>query len=133
MSHIFYESVRVFLKNRLSIRNRSRVFEKAVVRPEFSRKGKVEISETALSQMVLHCISEYDKNLSIDKLTIISDGRGYKLNVGLVVPFGIELAGNMYHLREYIIENIERYTGILIEELNITIGNVSIKEKEKKY
>jgi hypothetical protein len=125
MPQIFYEGVKVFLRNRFIFRNKSRVFEKAVVRPEFSKRGKVTISETALSQMVLHCIDEYSTAIEVNKIVVIEERWGYKLNMDISVPFGVEMAGNIHRLQEYIIENIERYTGILIEELNITIDKVS--------
>jgi uncharacterized alkaline shock family protein YloU len=125
MPHIFYEGVKVFLRNRFLLRNKSRVFEKAVVRPEFSKRGKITISETALSQMVLHCIDEYNTAIEVNKIVVIEERWGYKLNMDISVPFGVEMAGAIHRLQEYIIENIERYTGILIEELNITIDKVS--------
>lgn len=125
MPQIFYEGVKVFLRNRFLFRNKSRVFEKAVVRPEFSKRGKVTISETALSQMVLHCIDEYNTAIEVNKIVVIEERWGYKLNMDISVPFGVEMAGTIHRLQEYIIENIERYTGILIEELNITIDKVS--------
>jgi uncharacterized alkaline shock family protein YloU len=37
------------------------------------------------------------------------------------VPYGTQLGGNIHELQRYIIDNIERYTGILIEEVNIII------------
>ncbi len=127
MPHIFYESVKVFLQNRLFFRDNSKVYEKAIVRPEFAKRGKITISETALTQMVLHCFDEYDSNIAVNKITVISDRKGYKLNMDVSVPYGLELAGNIHQLQGYIIENIERYTGILIEELNITIDKVATK------
>ena len=59
---IFYDRVRVLLKrkqNPLNVLNQSKIYEKSVVRPEFSKTGRVTISEAALSQMVIHCIGEY--------------------------------------------------------------------------
>ena len=52
---IFYNSIRVFFssKGRKTAKgNDSKLFEKSVVTPEFSKKGRIEISEAALSQMV---------------------------------------------------------------------------------
>jgi hypothetical protein len=124
MPHIFYEGIKVFLENRILFRNKSKVFEKAVVRPEFSQRGRVSISETALTQMVLHCVDEYSPAIKVNKITVISDGKGYKLHMDIGVPYGVELAGNIHRLQDYIIENIERYTGILIEGLDLTINNI---------
>ena len=83
---IFYNAVRVFLKNKNP--NNGKLFEKSVVRPEFSKKGRVEISEAALSQMVMHCVGEFDKEIKVKKLTIKTDTHGYRFIVEIDVPFG---------------------------------------------
>jgi uncharacterized alkaline shock family protein YloU len=49
---------------------------------------------------------------------------GYGLVITIDVPFGIQLGGNIHELRNYVIDNIERYTGILIEEVNIVIDKI---------
>jgi uncharacterized alkaline shock family protein YloU len=45
------------------------------------------------------------------------------------VPYGTQLGGNIHELQQYIIENIERYTNILIEEVNIIIDKI-IQQKQ---
>ena len=49
---------------------------------------------------------------------------GYRLVITIDVPYGIQLGGNIHELQRYIIDNIERYTGILIEEVNIIIDKI---------
>jgi len=100
------------------------VHEKSVVRPEYSKKGKVIISEAALSQMVIHCVDEYNQNIRIKKIVVKDDDIGYRLVITIDVPYGIQLGGNIHELQQYIIENIERFTGILIEEVNIIIDKI---------
>jgi uncharacterized alkaline shock family protein YloU len=120
---IFYDSIRVFLKRNFGAAPtaRPRIYEKSVVRPEYSKLGRVSISEAALSQMVIHCVNEYDDSLRVRRLAVRSDTQGYRLTIVLEVPFGTKLASNAHALQEYIIDNIERYTGILIEEVSIVI------------
>lgn len=125
---IFYDHVRVFLKGRnkiLSSNTMAKVYEKSVVRPEFSKKGRVIISEAALSQMVIHCVGEFDPAISIKKLTIKTDSRGYRLVIVIDVPFGTQLTGKIHQMQQYIVENIERYTGILVEEVHIVIDKIT--------
>jgi len=126
---IFYDHVRVFLKGRKNILSSnaamSKVYEKSVVRPEFSKKGRVTISEAALSQMVIHCVGEFDPAVSIKKLTIKTDSRGYRLVIVIDVPFGTQLTGKIHQMQQYIVENIERYTGILVEEVHIVIDKIT--------
>lgn len=125
---IFYDHVRVFLKGRkkmLSNSTMSKVYEKSVVRPEFSKTGRVIISEAALSQMVIHCVGEFDPAINIKKLTIKTDSRGYRLVIVIDVPFGTQLTGKIHQMQQYIVENIERYTGILVEEVHIVIDKIT--------
>jgi len=127
---IFYDSIRVFLKKHFGAAPaRSHLYEKSVVRPEYSKRGRVSISEAALSQMVIQCVDEFDDSVRVRKINVRSDTQGYRLTVVLEVPFGTKLASNAHALQEYIIENIERFTGILIEEVNIVIDRFGLGGK----
>ncbi len=133
-SHIFYNSIREILKGRkkpvaVGGNADSKMSEKSIVTPEFSKKGRIEISEAALSQMAMHCVSEYDADIRIKKLSIKTDKRGYRLIITIDVPFGKQLTGEIHNLQQYIIDNIERYTGILIEEVSIIIDKITITPK----
>ena len=124
--NIFYNAIKIFKRKYgpASIAATPSVHEKSVVRPEYSKKGKVVISEAALSQMVIHCVDEYNHNVRIKKIVVKDDDIGYRLVITIDVPYGIQLGGNIHELQQYIIENIERYTGILIEEVNIIIDKI---------
>ncbi len=133
---IFYNKVQVFLKQSNGLfkskkknaadngRINGKMFEKSVVRPEFSQKGRVTISEAALSQMVLHCVSEHDDQIRVKKMSVKSDPQGYRIIITIDVPFGTQLTGTIHNLQKYIIDNIEKYTGILIEEVSIIIDKI---------
>jgi adenylate kinase family enzyme len=125
--NIFYDAIRIF-KRRITpagIGPVSTLHEKSLVRPEYSKRGKVIISEIALSQLVIHCVDEYNRNIKIKKINVKDDKIGYRLVITIDVPYGIQLGGNIHDLQQYIIENIERYTGILIEEVNIIIDKIT--------
>ena len=125
---IFFDSVKVFLnrnKKKNVVNEDSKHYEKSVVRPEFSKKGRVEISEAALTQMAMHCVNEYDSQIRVKKLTIKTDTRGYRLIITIDIPFGTQLTGKIHNLQTYVIDNIERYTGILIEEVSIIIDKIT--------
>ena len=124
--NIFYTAVRIFRRKKgpAGIGAPESVHEKSVVRPEFSKRGKIIISEAALSQMVIHCVDEYNQNVRIKKILVRDCDMGYRLVITIDVPYGTQLGGNIHGLQQYIIENIERYTGILIEEVNIIIDKI---------
>ena len=127
---IFYNRLRVILKNKKKAftPGNSKVFEKSIVRPEFSKKGRISISEAAITQMVMHCVSEFDPQITVKKLTIKTNPESYRLIIMVDVPFGTQLAGKIHNLQQYIIENIEKYTGILIEEVSIIIDKVTVQK-----
>lgn len=125
---IFYDRVRILLKrkqNPLVGANYSKVYEKSVVRPEFSKSGRISISGAALSQMVIHCVREFDAQIRIKKITIKSDAQGYRLVIVIDVPFGTQLTGKIHKMQEYIVESIEKLTGILIEDVHIIIDKIT--------
>ena len=78
--------------------------------------------------MVIHCVDEFDDSLRIRRLAVRSDTQGYRLTIVLEVPFGTKLVANAHALQEYVIDNIERYTGILIEEVSIVIDRFSLRK-----
>ena len=106
-----------------------KVYEKTVVRPEFSKKGRLEISEESITQMVMHCVAEFDNQIRVKKLKIKTDARGYRLILTIDVPFGTQLTGKIHNLQKYIIDNVEKYTGILIEEVSIIIDKITNTDK----
>jgi adenylate kinase family enzyme len=124
--NIFYDAIKIFMRRGLpaGIGPTPKVLEKSVVRPEYSKRGKVIISEAALSQMVIHCLDEYNPSMRIKKILVRDREMGYQLVITIDVPYGIQLGGNIHELQHYVIDNIERYTGILIEEVNIIIDKI---------
>jgi len=130
---IFYDSVRVFLKRSFGVgATFPKLYEKSVVRPEYGKRGRVAISEAALSQMVVHCVNEFDPNVRIMRLAIRNDTQGYRITVMLEVPYGTRLASKLYALQEYIVDSIEKFTGILVAEVNIVIDRLAVHPQRGK-
>jgi len=122
--HILYDSVKVFLKKRFSFLRGEKYFEKSVVRPEFGSKGKVIISEAALTQMVLHCADEYDPSMTVRKVSVKLDTKGYRIDIRVQIPFGVHLSGTMHEFQEYVVDNLERYGGLEIDGVNVVIDDL---------
>lgn len=133
---VMADSIKILLKRGFGIFKKHNVYEKSVVRPEFSSKGSVQISEAALSQMILHCVDEFAEGVEISKVSVKNDARGYRLHVFLVVPPNVQLSGMLHSLQRYIVDSLERFTGIIIDELNITIDHIKqptkLEEKQTR-
>lgn len=124
--HDFFSSKNIFKKKS---GNAQKMIEKSIVQPEFSKKGRIEISEAALTQMVMHCVQECAPDVKIKKISIKTNARGYRLLVTIDVPFGTQLTGKVHKLQQYIIDKIETFTGILIEEVSIIIDKITKVEQ----
>jgi uncharacterized alkaline shock family protein YloU/adenylate kinase family enzyme len=140
-AQILSDSIRIFFKggqDKDGVK-RSRFFEKSVVQPEYhdtgtgaGAGGSVTISEAALTQMFLHCIDEYDGEIQMRKIKVKMGRSGYRIDLFVEVPFGKPLTGGLHALRKYILRNIQKYTGIMIDHLEISIDSVSQRKKEAK-
>ncbi|TVR67443.1 MAG: hypothetical protein EA427_13720 [Spirochaetaceae bacterium] len=122
---IMGDSIKVIWKRGLGLVRRDKSYEKTVVRPSFSSRGTVTISEAALTQMIMHCVAEQTPGLTVSRVSISTDQRGYRIDVHVRVPYRLELKGSIYSLQQYIVDHVERFTGIIIDVLNIVIDNVT--------
>ena len=124
-SHIFINSVKILLRKGFSFFRKHEVYEKSIVKPAFSSKGKVSISEEALTQMVLHCVVDFDPSLKVKKVIITLNGQQHGIEVFLNVPFRAQLSGSIHNLQHYILVNIERFTGLTLDRVDVTIAGVT--------
>ena len=136
-AQILSDSIRIFFKGGKDpdgVKN-AWFFEKSVVQPAYHDKGKggtVSISEVALTQMILHCIDEYDGEILVRKIRVKTGRAGYRIDLFIDVPYGKTLTGGLHELRTYIQDNIQKYTGIMIDSLEISIDNISQRKKDGK-
>lgn len=136
-AQILSDSIRIFFSwdKRKDGVKKSRFFEKSIVQPDFHDEkrleGKVTISEAALTQMILHCIDEYDDEIQVKKIKIKVHPSAYEVALSIVVTYGKSLTGGLEHLRQYISDTIQRYTGIIIETLEIQVDEILAKKKEE--
>ncbi|UCF98746.1 MAG: hypothetical protein JSV89_04225 [Spirochaetaceae bacterium] len=128
--HIFLDSMKIFFKRRFQPLKSGNIIEKTVVRPEYTSRGSVSISEAALTQMVIHCVQEFDSSMAVEKVIVDRERMDYGLEVVLNIPLRGQAAAPMYELQEYIAKNIESFTGIILREVNVTIGRVSKRSRQ---
>lgn len=122
-SHIIYDSIKVFMKKRF-MGKPSKVFEKTVVQPSFSQKrGVVALSESALTQMIIHCADEFDQSYKINKIKVKTDVDGYTVKLYIEVPYREQVSGNLHNFQKYILQSLEKHTGIIIKEVSLKVEN----------
>jgi hypothetical protein len=124
-SHIFFNSVLVLFRKSLGIFRKHDVFEKSVVRPMYTGKGRITISEQAMTQMVFHCVNEYAPALQVTRVTFLEKGIEYAIAVHVAVPYGMQVSGMLQDLQAYIVQSIEDYTGVSLARVDIIVDAVS--------
>ena len=121
---IFYDKIRLLLREtHLNRRKNQQSFEKSVVR-RFSKEDAYKLQNLRLPKCV-RIVSAIDPEIVVKKLTIKTDLQCYRFIIVIDVPFGTQLSGKIHKLQQYIIENIERFTGILLEEVSIIIDKIT--------
>ena len=117
---IVYDSMKVFMGRKGPIKKQT--YEKTIVRPEFSRPDKEELSEAVLTQMVKHAIGEYDPVMKVKKVRgTKNQDSSYSVSVMLQLPVRHYMSTTISDLQEYITECIEKYGGVMIHSVSVEI------------
>ncbi|MEM9423789.1 MAG: hypothetical protein AAF975_03240 [Spirochaetota bacterium] len=131
---VFLSDLRMGMKHYLkeNIQKKGKkVFEKTVVKPPFMKKGDntpksgpIKITESALRQMLCHCMDEYNHDILVDRMKI----RPGKVKIFIKVPLnlvkgesGTELNHFLYQLQNYVVNRLHRYAGVVLDELSIEV------------
>jgi adenylate kinase family enzyme len=134
-AQILSDSIRIFFSwdKHKDGKKKSKFFEKSIVQPDFHDEipgGRVTITEAALTQMILHCIDEFDDEIKIKKVKIKVHNNGYAIGLHIIVKYGKAINTSLDHLGNYICDTIQRYTGIIIEPLEISVDEVELKKRD---
>jgi hypothetical protein len=130
-SKIFFNSVLVLFKKSLGMFRRPDVFEKSVVRPLYTNKGRVTISEQAMTQMIFHCVNEYAPAVQVTRVTFLERRMEFAVEVHIAVPYGLQVTGLIHNLQGYIVQNIEDYTGITLSKVDVIVDSVSDRSRPR--
>ena len=98
-----------------------KMIEKTIVRPNFGAEGNISISETALIQMVSHCIAEYSEDIKLLKVSIEEDDIGFSLKLEVSINYLANDPEIFTNIQNAVSEKIEQFTGIPIEKVDIDI------------
>jgi uncharacterized alkaline shock family protein YloU len=71
--------------------------------------------------MIMHCVQEYNPDITIKKIFLDPFQESFRLEVKLCVPFGMSIPKTLTELQDYIINNVEKYSGVHIDSLNLIV------------
>lgn len=125
-------AIKVLFNRGLAKANTEHAYDKSVVRPSYHSKGKITISDTALTQMILHCVREKSPQIEIRRIRLKDESGGFFVQLDLAFPFGIEAAETCHELQDYTIRQIENFTGIRLARLQLNVTDVPSGAHHKK-
>ena len=122
-SSIVYDSIKVaFKKGLFLIFSKKKQSENTLVKPEFSKRPEtIQMSNSAISQMIAQCLYEYGNIFKVEEVEYTSTEQGYNLKTVLRTPTAIT-PENQAELKEYISDSLEKYGGLLIDNIELKIN-----------
>ena len=118
--HLFIDQPKGFIFKKKG----KRLIEKTIVRPDYGDKGIISISETALVQMVSHCIDEYSKGIKLLKVSVIELGDEYLLKLKVAIYYKLNNANILKEIQSIIKNKIEEFTGFPIKRVDFDIAKI---------
>ena len=120
-AHMAIDAIRIFWQRGV-LRNKGMVFEKTEVIGE--SRGAVSVSEAALTQMVAHCLHEHDPSLRLARVIVSKSTGAWALEVIVDVPSGAAAGPGLHDLRELIMSSLQRYAGLVLSQVDVTVGSL---------
>ncbi|UPA16660.1 hypothetical protein bcCo53_000824 [Borrelia coriaceae] len=119
--NLLLDSIRVFFKSK-GFLSKKRNYIRSIVKPHFHEEGGIlSISKNAVRQIIEHCVSEYNANYIVYNLKIKKNQDSYSFKLFLDIPLENNLLDDAEMLRNYIIDNVLKYTVINISVIDIII------------
>ena len=116
--HMFVDEPKGFFFKK----KKKKLIEKTIVRPNFGNDGNISISETALLQMVSHCVAEYSSNIKLLKVSVIEIEDGFSLSLNISVDYSMNTPETIKTIQQIVKDKIEQFTGIPINKVDINIS-----------
>ena len=126
-AHMAVDAIRIFWQRGV-LRRKGLVFEKTVVLGE--SRGSVSVSEAALTQMVEHCLQEHDPRLRLARVIVSKSTGAWALELVVDIPAAVPVGSNLHELRDLIMSSLQRYAGLVLRQVDITIGSLLSQEDE---
>jgi len=99
--------------------------EKTIIRPTFSYLGKYYIAEKVINSVIEHAATRINGITKIYKVLSAKYIDGIKIEIDVEVKYGVNIPSISNRLRNIIVREVDRATGINIFSININIKGIS--------
>lgn len=105
-----------------------KIGEKTVVRPTFSYFGKYTISDYAIYQLINHIVVSMPEMEKITRFRCNNTPDGLFVDMDVVMVFGYNLVDALKRLQNTISQELDRFAGINLTKLVITVKTLVISK-----
>lgn len=120
-SGYFLDPLRIFNS---FMKNDGTVTEKTIIRPTYSYLGNYYIAEKVINEIIEHSASRISGISKVYKVLSAKYIDGIKIDIDVQVMYGVNIPTLSNRLRNIIIREIDRATGINIFSININIKGI---------
>jgi len=121
-SGYFLDPLRIFNS---FLKNGESSSEKTIIRPTFSYMGKYYIAEKVINEIIEHAATRITGITRIYKVLSAKYIDGIKIDIDIEVQYGINIPGISNRLRNIIVREVDRATGINIFSININVKGIA--------
>lgn len=112
---------------------RRRLGEKSIVRPIFSYYGKLIIDDSALAAIVNRVVTDREDTakagrVKVHRIKENDEDRGMEISLEVAMRYGVPIIPAVKAAQDEIKKSIEQMTGMLVQEVNITVKTLMMKE-----
>lgn len=119
-------SLKILIKRGYGFFRKNQIYQKSIVRPVFSGKGTIQLSENALTQLVKNCTKNIEQKITINNVRYFPANDGYSIEVYIhVPPEGINLTKILPKMHTKIISSIQQFSGIMVRKIDIIIDSIN--------
>ncbi len=116
--HMFVDEPKGFIFKK----KHKKLIEKTIIRPDFGKgTGSISITDTALVQMVTHCIQEYSSDIKLLKVSVEEENDSFNIIVRVSIGHNVNQLDAITVIQKVIKDKIGVFTGMDINKVDIAI------------
>ena len=104
------------------------VAEKSMIRPTFSYMGKFTISDTVFRQIIEHIAKKEKGIYRVTKTRVSTENQVETIYLEVILMYGYNIKETLTHFREKSIKEIEKYTAMTVEKMDIVAKGIQMPE-----
>ena len=119
-------SLKVLFQKGYGFFRKNYIYQKSIVRPVYSGKGVIKLSEGALLQLVSQSVQGCDSRITVSRVRFYPQDAEYAIEVYVIVPSKkINLTKILPRLQDSLITEIQNFSGILVRKLDVIIDKIN--------